>query len=39
KFLIKSKEEIITVHGDAVEIKPDGVASPVIFDEKKLGSS
>nr|GEZ29712.1 retrovirus-related Pol polyprotein from transposon TNT 1-94 [Tanacetum cinerariifolium] len=30
KFLIKNKEEIVTVHGDGIEIKPDGVASPAM---------
>ncbi|GJU12838.1 hypothetical protein Tco_1135234 [Tanacetum coccineum] len=31
KFLIKNEEEIFTVRGDGVGIKPDGVASPAIF--------
>ncbi|GKC91931.1 hypothetical protein Tco_1157373 [Tanacetum coccineum] len=30
KFLIKNKEEIFTVRGDGVGIKPDGVASPAM---------
>nr|GEW19961.1 zinc finger, CCHC-type [Tanacetum cinerariifolium] len=36
KYFIKNEEEMFTVRGDGVGIKPDGV---VIFDEKKLGSS
>ncbi|GJY74891.1 hypothetical protein Tco_0479322 [Tanacetum coccineum] len=28
KFLIKNKEEIFTVRGDGIGIKPEGVASP-----------
>ncbi|GJS64456.1 MAK10-like protein [Tanacetum coccineum] len=39
KFLSKNEEEFFTVPGDGVGIKPDGVASPVIFDKKKLGRS
>ncbi|GKB55547.1 reverse transcriptase domain-containing protein [Tanacetum coccineum] len=39
KFLIKNEEEFFKVPGDGVRIKPDGVASPVIFDKKKLGRS
>ncbi|GJV13228.1 hypothetical protein Tco_1354769 [Tanacetum coccineum] len=31
KFLIKNEEEIFTVHGDGVEIKLDGVASPAML--------
>ncbi|GKD20981.1 hypothetical protein Tco_1222684 [Tanacetum coccineum] len=31
KFLIKNKEEIFTVRGEGVEIKPDGVASPAML--------
>ncbi|GKD22582.1 hypothetical protein Tco_1224285 [Tanacetum coccineum] len=30
KFLIKNEEEIFTVRGDGVGIKPDGVASPAM---------
>ncbi|GJS68828.1 hypothetical protein Tco_0683393 [Tanacetum coccineum] len=40
KFLIKNEEEIFTVRGDGVRIKPDArVSSNVIFDKKKPGSS
>nr|GEW52097.1 hypothetical protein [Tanacetum cinerariifolium] len=39
KFLIKNEEKIFIVRGDGIGIKPNDVASPVIFDEKKLGSS
>ncbi|GJT93097.1 MAK10-like protein [Tanacetum coccineum] len=31
KFLIKNEEEIFTVRGDGVGIKPDGVASPAML--------
>ncbi|GJW15443.1 hypothetical protein Tco_0019576 [Tanacetum coccineum] len=34
KFLIKNEEEIFTVRGDGVGIKPDGVASPAIVNPK-----
>ncbi|GJV76594.1 hypothetical protein Tco_1508178 [Tanacetum coccineum] len=31
KFLIKNEEEIFTVRGDGVRIKPDGVKSPTML--------
>ncbi|GJR35165.1 hypothetical protein Tco_1210849 [Tanacetum coccineum] len=31
KFLIKNEEEIFTMRGDGVRIKPDGVASPAML--------
>ncbi|GKF03770.1 hypothetical protein Tco_0030693 [Tanacetum coccineum] len=30
KFLIKNEDEIFTVRGDGVGVKPDGVASPAM---------
>ncbi|GKF76129.1 hypothetical protein Tco_0225573, partial [Tanacetum coccineum] len=30
KFLIKNEEEIFTVRGDGIGIKPNGVASPTV---------
>ncbi|GKD40211.1 protein kinase-like domain, concanavalin A-like lectin/glucanase domain protein [Tanacetum coccineum] len=38
KFLIKNEEEIFTMRGDGVGIKPDGVASPTMIPIKDVNT-